>query len=103
MDENASQTPWTAEGYATVQEWANAKGGDIEDIVLVGGIPTVMLPSGGKRVQRICRRLAVSPAFSNLTMFLIISNTALMVGTDGSCSPRHRMPLFSRNHDSILA
>ena len=73
-----AQKPWIAEGYNTVQEWVKAKGGDIEDVVMVDGVPTVVVPSGGKKLQRLCRQLAVSQTFSNVTMGLIIFNTVLM-------------------------
>ena len=71
-------TPWKSLGYANAQEWARSLGGEVEDVVIVDGRPTVIPPSGWKKFQRWCRRLSTSRRMANFTMFLIIANTVLM-------------------------
>ena len=71
-------TPWKTLGYADAQEWARSLGGEVEDVAIVNGQPTVIPPSGWKKFQRWCRRLSTSRRVANFTMALIIANTVLM-------------------------
>ena len=74
----ASDSPWKEAGFADVRSWVRARGGDVEDVAVVDGRLTVLVPGRWKKFQRACRQLSVDRRFANFTMFLIVANTALM-------------------------
>tara|TARA_B110000238_G_scaffold38798_1_gene40992 strand:+ start:1357 stop:2889 length:1533 start_codon:yes stop_codon:yes gene_type:complete len=80
--------PWLDEGFGDIQTWVKSKGAEVEDISVdpVNGQIRVVTPSAQTKAQRFCRRLATSTRAANLTMFLIVANTALMA------SEFHGMP-----------